>query len=73
MNAKLAALDRVADAARKLKEAQANEVAERESFAQVCREAYNQGANDREMKEVAGYSRARIQQFRSGKATRKQS
>jgi len=72
MNSKLNALERVATAASTLRKAQEDETSEREHFAEVCREAYNEGANDREMHEITGYSRARIQQFRSGKATRKQ-
>jgi len=71
MNSKLNALEKVAAAAALLRQAQDEEAAERERFADVCREAYNEGANDREMHEVTGYSRARIQQFRSGKTTRK--
>lgn len=71
MNSKLNALERVAAAASMLRKAQDAEAAERERFAQICREAYHDGANDREMHEVTGYSRARIQQFRSGKTTRK--
>lgn len=71
MSTREEALERVRIAYGRLREAQDVVTIEQAFFAEVCKDAYRQGVNDREMSELTkesgdGYSRARIQQFRKG-------
>lgn len=72
MSTKEAARDRIRAANALLQAAQAEAKAQQDAFAEVCRDVYdNEGLNDREIAEITGYSRARIQQFRCGDPRKK--
>jgi hypothetical protein len=60
------ALDKICTRHLNLLAAQAVVEEERATFAKTCIEAHEAGIPDREIAELTGYSRARIQQFRCG-------
>jgi hypothetical protein len=66
LSIKESAQARVADAHERLAAAQEAAKSAQDTFALACQDAYELGLNDREMAELTGYSRARIQQFRKG-------
>lgn len=66
MNQKLGGLERAANQADLIRSLQNQLTHEQEYFAQMCRDVYDAGANDREISEVTEFSRARIQQYRKG-------